>query len=202
MYRPSTMSDKETDQVFGQVERFILASGSSPDLADLDPRQAMLSCPDRSNPSVQKSVLTRNPSSGNLTTRGGVPVTTHAVHIETDIPDYQMSGANLGSWELQNSAMLPSGIDNQVDSSAAGFLPVLSGRYPAAGVLDEMFVDFIINPSTAEIKKPTELGDHLLEPSITPSPVHAPLPAGTLEPRTHMEVPEMLSRFLRVDRIY
>ena len=147
------MSGRETDQVFGQVEGFILASDSSPDLADIVPRQAaMLAYSDLSNRSVTKPALTRNAS---IMARGPP--------AHTDI-----------------------------DNSATPY-----EGHSAERERDETATSLIRNHATPEPEEPIEPA---LEPNTTPSPAHATLATGALEPRACIEVPKMLSRFLRVDR--
>jgi len=172
------VSSDEADWALEQVGGSILTSGNCPDLADPAPHQAVLSSPDLANSSAIKSVPTRNAS------------------------DCEANGASLALQELQSSALAPSEISNQLDNFAAGFLPALNERCLVECMPDATLTGSVIDHTTAEFKEPIEIVDHALEPSIASSPAHAqPLAAGSMEPQTRMEVPEMLSRFLKVDRL-
>lgn len=128
-----------------------------------------------------------------------VPVTPHTIDTGAGISDNKINQANLTSRGIQN---IPSEIDNRFDNSAAGLLPALYKRYSAEIVPDETATGFISNHATAVCEGPIGLVDHALEPSIAFSPAHAPLAVSSLESRTRMVgIPEMLSRFLRVDRL-
>ena len=182
----------------GQVKGFILASGNGSELANSVPPQETLSGSDLSNSRVTKSVFTGHISSGNTTERGEMSVIPHAIHIDTDISGYEINEANLTFRES------PSGIHNPLDNSAAGPSPALDERYSTEDALDESFTCPITNHVTPESEEPIKLVDHAhaLESSIASSLAHAqPLAAGSRELRGHMGVPEMLSRFLEVDRL-
>jgi len=203
MYRPLTIVSDEADSAFKQVEWLIHPSsnGNSPDLADSVPHQAMLSGPGLSDSSVTKSIPIRNVSNGDETGMDGVLVIPHIIHTHTDISNDRINEANLNSRGLHHSSLSPSEIDNQFDNAAAGLLPGLYERYLGESMPDETFTGSISNHAAAIFEEPIGLVDHALDPSIASSPAHALLAVGNLEPRTRMEIPEMLSRFLKVDRL-
>ncbi|KAF8448213.1 hypothetical protein BGX38DRAFT_1142866 [Terfezia claveryi] len=174
-YRPLEVLSGEADWAFEQLGELTLTSGNGTDLADPAPHQAMLSSP---NSSAAKSVNAIN------------------------VTGCEVNGASLAYRELQINALLPSGIDNQLDKSGAGLLLAIYEGYSPEGVPDETFTGFISNYAIPEFEELTELVDQGLEPSIAPFPGYAPpLAVGSMEPQTRMKVPEMLSRFLEVDRL-
>jgi len=112
-----------------------------------------------------------------------------------NVTDCELNRASLAFRELQSSALSPSEIDNQLDNFAAGFLPALYERYSAECVPGETYTGFMIYHATTEFEEP-------IEPSIASSFAHVqPFVIGSMEPQARMEVPEMLSRFLKVDRL-
>ena len=202
MYRRFTVPSDEADRVFEHVGRLTIVSGNDngSDLADPATHQAMLSSPNIFN-SSSSVALTRNISSGITMAMGAVPnVTAGNIHIDIKISQYKVNEADLAFLELPSSALSPSEIDNQFDNSTARVFLAPNEGYSAEGGRDEAVTSFIRNHATLEFEEPIELVDHALEPATTPSPAHATLATGALEPRTCIEVPEMLSRFLRVDR--
>ncbi|RPB25189.1 hypothetical protein L211DRAFT_836502 [Terfezia boudieri ATCC MYA-4762] len=114
----------------------------------------------------------------------------------------EANGASLAYRELQVNALSPSGIDNQLDNSGTELLLAIYEGDSAEGAPDETFTRFISNYAIPEFEELTELVHQGLEPRIAPFPANAPpLTVGSMEPQTRMKVPEMLSRFLEVDRL-
>lgn len=136
------------------------------------------------NPEVARPVPTNDAlSSETLGARKQKPVAPHTVHTD-------MNEAKLALSESQ--AQPPTSTDNQPFRSEARLLPALCERDS-----DTAFTDFRIHHFSTE---PDDL-----DPSIpldyvgvSASPTQ-PLLGGGLQPQSVMEVPEMLSRFLRVD---
>jgi len=149
--------------------------------------------------SMTTQALTRCVSGKNLTAMGAMPVTPHAVHTDTNTSGHEMNRANLPSFNLRSTLSLCER-DNQPYNPAAGLVPSLCERYSAERGEDTTFTTFMINHTTAENEESIVPDDHAFEPGAAASLVE-PLAIGSRQAQTRMEVPEMLSRFLRVDRL-
>jgi len=196
MYPPLTISSREAGRAF---EQFGDVFGNGPDLTDPMPHQAALSGPELSDFRATKPVLTRNVSNRNAIGKGGVLVIPHTAHTNTDISNDRINEANLSFRGLQNSAPSLSERDSQFNNSAPGLLLAFYEGYSAKSAPNETFTCSITHPAIIEPEEPIELVDQP-KPSIAFSLAPAPLAVECPEPRTKMEIPEMLSRFLKVDR--
>ena len=173
MRRPLTVSPDEADWVFDQA-RGVFTPGNDTGLADPAPHQEIFSSP---NSSAKELVPARN------------------------VTEYEVNGASLAFRELQSSVLPPSEIENQLDNPAVGPLPARYERYSPECVPDEMFTGSMIGHTTTEVEELIKLVDQILEPNITSSPAQAQPSVGSMKHQTRMGVPEMLSRFLKVDML-
>lgn len=177
----------DVDQVYEQVRGFGLVSGNSPKLAELVPSQAMLSGPDVNvaNSAAIEPVLARDAlCPGNLEEKKQRLVVLHTLHTA-------MSWENLGSG---------SPTDNQPHEHDAEPLPAPCERDMAQHAPYIMFIDFSASRSSVswEYQNQSVLHDHNHALGVGSSAFPAQLlPVGGPQTQT----PEMLSRFLRVDRL-
>jgi len=174
-----------------------VVSDNSPKLAEFVPRQAMLSGTgpeaNLANSEMAEPVLTIEILRGSPGAKQQMFVALHTV-------DIGMDGVNLTPGKSQTCTLLPPSSNNQSHEPDTG---PLSALYERDSAQREPYTAFRINhPSTGfedqDLSVPHH--NHALEVGFSASPAQ-PLPTGGLQTQTHMEVPEMLSRFLRVNRL-